>query len=478
MVENKTSGNSTADDGLGRHKKQLTPEQMAENDKFDIGPWFIHLYMEEPFFSRIYRAVNRTQDRKIVPTAGVGIIDERPTFLWNPDFVASLPDAHILGLLKHEAYHLIYNHCTSRRMEPHIFWNWAADLSINCVINAKELPDGGLVPGKPLKRPAPETWSAMNQQEQQRFEKISSLIQKMPVEMTAEWYFSALMDDDEIKQMMKEADAAKSMAKALGEALSKALAEGTGLDEHEIWGKAIDSKTGEMSNLPDGQRQLIEGELREALKEAINNCDGGNKWGSVPQNMQRHLRSLVSNEVNWRDILRQFVGRSRRAEARNSRKKVDRKNEAIRAATGISHAFPGRARAYHANIAVYVDQSGSVDDRSLELLYGELRSLSKRVTFHFYPFDTEVDETNGFVWKKGQQQAQLERFRCGGTDFQACVNHAAKNRDKFDGILIMTDGQCGKPTPSRVRLAYVICPGNSLIFEPHRGELVINMKGD
>lgn len=467
MAQDKT-GPNTAEDGLGRGKgKQLTPEQMAENDKFELGPHMIRLFWDEPFFSTLFTRMHRIRSRKAVPTAGVAVVCGRPTLLWNPDFLASLKPIQVIGLLKHEAYHLIYDHVSERAQEPHLIWNWAADLSINCAIKRKELPDAGLIPGEALKRPDQEQWDEMTPEEQQRWEKLSQLIESFPPDLMAEEYFTRLMNDPEVKKMCQEAAAAqKALKDMMSEALKRALGN---MDDHDGWGQMLDedgNPTGQ--EIPDGARQMIEAEIKEVLREAIQKADSSNRWGSMPAAIQARLRGMISREVDWRTVLRQFVGMSRRSSSKNSRKRINRK---------VPYLFPGRTRNYTANIAIYVDQSGSVGSDALGLLYGELRNLAKRTTFHFYPFDTQVDEENGFVWKKGQQLPDLDRFRAGGTDFQACVDHAHQNKDKFDGYLIMTDGECYKPTPSRMRRGWVIVPGRKLLFEPDPNDIVIKMTG-
>lgn len=467
-MSDKSEADTSKGDFLDR--VQVSPEQQKLNDKFEIGKFFLTLFWEEPFFLRIFQACDRIKSRR-VPTAGVCVYKESPAFLWNPDFVASLPPKHVIGLLKHEAYHLIYSHVTSRARDPHMLWNWAADLSINCVISENELPEGGLVPGKAFKQPA--HWDKMSPEEQARFTKISNLIAGLEPHHSADWYFERLMEDPEVQKMCAEAKAMEELAKKFGKALADALGGG---DDHSKWGKIL-NEDGTESDIPDGMRRLIEAELKDALAKAVREADGSNRWGSIPASMQGRIRSLLSNEVDWRAVLRQFVGMSRRSESRTSRKKSSRKNTVVERITGIEHAFPGRSRRHTAAINVYVDQSGSVDDESLTLLYGELRSLAKRTTIKFFPFDTEVDVEHSFVWKKGQTKPDLNRFRCGGTSFQACVDHA--NADpECDGMVILTDGECYQPTPYRKRLAYLIVPGRKLLFEPRVGEIVIQMQGN
>ena len=66
------------------------------------------------------------------------------TMLWNPRFLAALSTRHVIGVMKHECYHLIFEHTTTRRHDPHRVWNYATDLAINSLIPENELPEGFL----------------------------------------------------------------------------------------------------------------------------------------------------------------------------------------------------------------------------------------------------------------------------------------------------------------------------------------------
>jgi predicted metal-dependent peptidase len=463
-------GSKTTADGsiVDVRGKTITAEQAALNDKFNIGLHFLNLYRDEPFFYGIYRVTDRIMSRSAVPTAGVTVVNGTQTFIWNQDFISSLPVLHVTGLLKHEAYHLIYEHCTHRRRDPHFVWNWATDLSINCNIDETELPEGGLCPGKPLRRPDVDAWNAMGPDEQRRFEALSKLIVSFPPDMEAEWYFERLMEDPTVKEMVEAAEAAEAAAKSLRDAIGRALADAMGMDDHDSWGEAYDVD-GEGSELPDSVAQQIGGVLRDAIRETVSRCDGSGRWGSVPAKMQARIRSLISNEVDWKTLLRQFLGRSVRAEARNTHKRVNHK---------VPYTFPGRTRSRTSKVNVYVDQSGSVHDHALALFYATLRSLAGLATFTFYPFDSEVDEENSFTWKKGDKKPELSRFRCGGTSFQAVVDHANASKGHVDGVIILTDGGCSKPSRCNVRLAYLISPGDKLFFDPDPNDIVIQMTGD
>ena len=116
---------------------------------------------------------------------------------------------------------------------------------------------------------------------------------------------------------------------------------------------------------------------------------------------------------------------------------------------------PGARKRHTASIAVYIDQSGSVSDRELELLFAELAALAKKTEFVCFHFDTEVDVKSEQTWRKGKVPAP-HRTRFGGTDFTCVAEHVHKNKNRFDGYLVLTDGYAGDPGPSRMKRGWVI----------------------
>ena len=228
------------------------------------------------------------------------------------------------------------------------------------------------------------------------------------------------------------------------------------MDSHDGWG--------EMS---EEQKELVKGKIKQALEDSIKKCDGSNSWGSVPSMMQKKLRKMVSKEIPWQSVLKQFCGLSRRADRTSNVRRLNRKYPAI---------HPGVHRNYIANIAVYVDQSGSVSDSDLELLSGELDHLASHVTFTLFNFDTEVDEASEREIKKGRHSA-LNRTRCGGTCFKCVQVHANKNVKRFDGYLVLTDGYAGNPGGfNKLKRGWVITPNGQLQFNKSGRDFLITMK--
>ena len=396
-----------------------------ENNR-DLTPHLLRMMFDEPFFARILRGVN-IEFGNSIPTAGVMVKDGDVHMLVNPNFISDLSDAHIKGLLKHECFHLAFEHCTSRQLEPHNIANIAADLAINSDIPESELPEGGLVPGKVFEGPGADS-------------PLSQLIATLPKHESQEWYFTKIMQNEEAREQGK--------------------GEGNGFDNHDGWG-----------DMTDEEKELVKGKMREVLKEAVGEADRTGKWGSVGGGMRSKLREMVSNEVDWRAILKQFCGMSKRGTRTTTWSNVN-----------VVHIHPehgplatGAKRGYTSSIAVYIDQSGSVGNNELEMAFAELRNLARNTEFTTFHFDTEVDEKSETLWKKNKTP-QVHRTRCGGTDFQCVTTHANKNRNRFDGYIIITDGEASKPKPSKMKRCWLLVPGTKLVFGPDKRDFVAKMK--
>jgi predicted metal-dependent peptidase len=392
----------------------------------DLTPHLLRMMFDEPFFARILRGVN-IEFGDDVPTAGVMVKEADVHMLVNPNFISELSDNHVKGLLKHECFHLAFNHCTSRQLTPHQVANIAADLAINSDIPASELPEGGLVPGKAFEGEGADT-------------PLGKLIVSLPMHMSQEWYFTKIMQDEEAREQAEGGN--------------------NGFDDHGGWGE-----------MTDEEKELVKGKMKEVVKEAVKAADRTGKWGSVGSSMREKLRDMVSNEVDWRAILKQFCGMSKRGTRSTTWSNVN-----------VAHLHPvhgpmatGAKRGYTSSIAVYIDQSGSVGNNELEQAFAELRSLAKRTEFTTFHFDTAVDEKSETKWKKNKTP-KTGRTRCGGTDFDCVTKHANKNRSRFDGYIVITDGEASKPAPSKLKRCWLLVPGTKLVFSPDRLDSVANMK--
>lgn len=426
-----TTKNNTSNDLL-KIKNKASKKQIEE---FDLDKHLVKLLWEEPFYSRILRSLNKIETTEI-PTAGVLELNGDLTLWWNREFLASLTKKQVLGLLKHECLHLVFEHTTTRKRSPHMIWNYGTDLAINSTIPENELPVGGLIPGKAL--PQLEDTSGMSADEVTRYYDISNLIASFPKDKTADFYFERLMQNSSIQQMIEEGKYTIVNC----------------IDSHEGWETIGES---EMSD-------LLKEKLKEIIKDAAHEANGKH-WGTVSSEIQKTVNKLISNKIPWHSLLKRFCGFNNRSERTSSIMRLNRKYPGIQ---------PGFKKDYKPNIAVYIDESGSITEKDLSTFYAELDNLSKIVNFTLYKFDYRVDEKNFYLWKKGRRP-DIKRTLNGGTSFHAPTEHAKKLKG-IDGYIIMTDGYAQKPKHSRIKRAWVITEYGNLAFDKDKKDVLIKIE--
>ena len=168
-------------------------------------------------------------------------------------------------------------------------------------------------------------------------------------------------------------------------------------------------------------------------------------------------------------MLRYFVKQSQNASKRSSIRKINKR---------YPYQHPGKKSSRTAKIAIAVDQSGSVSDEMLNAFFSELNSLAKIASFTVIPFDTRVDDSLVYEWKKGQKQP-TRRVMCGGTDFNAPTKYVNETGG-FDGLIIATDMEAPKPVGCRVQRLWITDDyhGNRPYFNPTPERMIVIPKKD
>ena len=379
---------------------------------FDMNKYAAKLLLQEPFFAALSRRIDKRESRQ-VPTAGVRVNPDTGAYemLYNPEFFGKLSDTERLGVLKHELYHLIFEHCSKRMPEGKMSqtWNVATDLAINSHL-MNELPEIALFPG----RGEYEGW---------------------PTGESAEWYYNKLKAEGKDKEQngSGNGDGADSF------------------DDHSGWGA-------------ESQEQEIAAEkMKDTIKKAAEEAAKSNAWGSVSSQMKQWIKENVETRIDWRKVLRSFVKASVKADKMSSIKKINRR---------YPYIHSGKKTSRLANIAVSIDQSGSVSDSMLSAFYAELDKLASIASFTVIPFDTNVAEDKVFTWKKGERKKH-ERVLTGGTCFDAPTKYV--NARNFDGHIVLTDMCAPKPVNSKCQRMWMTTKqyASYKYFEPNSNERVI-----
>jgi len=370
---------------------------------FDLNMHTSRLLTSEPFFAALSRRVSKIADESI-PTAGVRVNPDSGQFemFYNPKFFESLSDIEKRGVLKHEFYHLVFEHVTGRLPDEGMskMWNIATDLAINSHLLG-ELPDFALYPGK-------------------------DHFAEYPLGQSSEWYMEKLKQDQE-----KEKEEGKGQSQP-GEGGEDGKGEPQPLDDHSGWREMSDAK-----------RQMAQQRAKEIMKQAAEEANKAGSWGSVPSSMKKEIISKISTQVDWRKVLRYFIKTSQRSSKRNSIKKINKR---------YAYVHPGRKVNRTAKVAISIDQSGSVNDQMLTAFFAELSNLAKYAEFTVVPFDTAVAEDAVYVWKRGERK-KAQRVRYGGTNFDAPTKWV--NERNFDGHIVLTDMMAPKPVASKCQRMWV-----------------------
>ena len=402
----------------------MVREILVENKpKFDLNMHVARLLMDEPFFASLSRNIDKTA-RTALPTAGVRVNPDSAQFemLYNPDYFEGLSDVERGGVLKHEFYHLIFEHVTGRLPaevdgDPTAMkrWNFATDLAINSHLGG-QLPEGCLMPGE-------------------------GPFADLPKGKSAEWYLANLPENpgeqgDSEKGEAGEGEEGEGQGgqgePGEGEENNNAQGQGNGqgnpqpLDDHSMWGGNSASN------------EIAKERLKEAVKKAATDATKAGSWGSVGADCRKDITDrLLTTKIDWKKVLRYFIKTSQRANRSSTVKRINKR---------YAYIHPGKKVRRQAKIAISIDQSGSVDDGMLQAFFAELNKLADLAEFTVVPFDTDVAEDKVFVWKKGERK-KWERVMCGGTCFNAPTKWV--NENSFDGHIVLTDMCAPKPIASK-----------------------------
>jgi len=326
-------------------------------------------------------------------------------------------------------------------------WNIATDLAINSYL--ENLPEGCCMPGV-------------------------GPFAKYPAFQSAEWYFNKLKQDGEPEQEQGEGEEGQGEGQpgqgegqpGQGEG-QPGESQGQGGSGNKIEDYQFDSHEGWATEdeVSEAEREVARERMRDIVRDAVEECDGGKGWGSVHAQMRADLRKNFKRQtINWRSVLRMFVQSSQPSKRRSSIRRLSKRYPWV---------HPGRRTDRVANIAISIDQSGSVSSQELQVFYNELEGLAKLASFTVIPFDDKVFEDGITEWKRGDTH-QWRRYTCGGTNFDAPTQFVNENKD-FDAHIIMTDMYAPKPKSSRVPRLWVASEHNARrpYFQPSAGERIL-----
>jgi predicted metal-dependent peptidase len=356
--------------------------------------------------------VGKTEVSDTVPTAYTNGRDE----VYGREFVNGLNDKELAFVVLHENLHKAFRHLyTWRKLfdENPKLCNAACDYVINLMLYKSD-PNGSVLT-------MPE-----------RDGKKLGLLDERFAGMNAKQVFDLLKQEQEDKG--GEGDG-----------------EGEGFDEHDWEGaKELDKE----------QQEVLAKEIDRALRQGQ---IAAAKVGKGAGGMDRAVGELLAPEVDWRELLREFVTSICSHKDTSSWRRVNRRfisNDVY---------MPSLVGETVGRIVVGIDTSGSIDGKILDRFLSEVKSIADDVSpeaIELLYWDTEV--AGHETYDAGNRDALVASTKPkggGGTD-PSCVPKYIKDKDlKPECVVMLTDGCIGNWGEWEVPVLWVVV-GNDGVTAP------------
>lgn len=359
--------------------KQLTAEQRLQKAVIDImaNPRYVAL-------AGILMLGRRRieDDESKCGTAYTNGRDE----IYGRAFVDKLNDAELRFLVLHENYHKLYRHLT--------LWRWmfdkhqqAANMATDFVINVKLVDDNT-----------------------DNFATMTGALKIGCFDAKYRGWDSAQVFHD----LMKDAKEQSGNGS------------GTGFDAHG-WDEAQDMTAEE--------KQELAREIDEAIRQ------GALMAGKAGGGVDRALTELLQPQVNWREVLREFVTSTCAGSDYSTWKRPNRRyiGAGIYMPSGISERI--------GEIVVAIDTSGSIGGRQLSAFLSEVASIAETVkpeAVRLLYWDTKVRGDERYEGDDAQNIAKSTKPNGGGGTMVECVPaYLQEHQIKAQCVIVLTDGYLG-----------------------------------
>jgi len=330
-----------------------------------------------------------------VPTACTNGRDEQ----YGRKFIEGITDPELRGLVLHENYHKLYRHLTTWRE----LWEQNAKLAnvaMDFVINLKivdenkdgfaKLPEGGCIS---------EAYRGMNTKQ----------------------VWDSLLEECKNGDSGGEGGGGGEDGEDGGD--GGGGEDGGGLDEHD-W---------------EGAKGLTSDELRELerdIDEAIR--QGALAAGKMGQEVDRDIGELLKPQVDWRELLREFLQTTCAGKDFSTWKRPNRRYiaQGVYLPSGISETV--------GELVLAIDTSGSIGQRALTVFLSEVKSICdtvkpSKVRLLYWGHKVVGDESYS-PDELGNLINSTKPIGGGGTDVECVVDYMRDNNITPQATIVLTDG--------------------------------------
>jgi predicted metal-dependent peptidase len=357
----------------------LSPDQRVQKAVIDImaNPRYVALAGVLMIGSRRVE-----HDATKCPTAYTNGRDE----VYGADFIADMNDKQLRFLILHEVYHKLYRHLTTWQ---HLYKENAqlANMACDYVINIKLTDDNA------------DLFATMDG----------------PLAVGCHDTKYRGWDSAQVFNDLKQNPPPQGQG---GQGQDSG-----GLDEHG-WGDAEEMTAEE-------QRDLAR-EIDEAIRQ------GALAAGKLGNGMDRDMVELLQPQVDWREVLRDFVQTTCQGNDYSTWRRPNRRyiGAGVYMPSGISEQI--------GEIVVAIDTSGSIGARELGVFLAEIKSVADTVhpeAIRILYWDTSVRGDERYEGAEVDNIIQSTKPKGGGgTDVRCVPDYITDKQIKAQAVIVLTDG--------------------------------------
>lgn len=396
----------------------------------------VQLQRSNPFFSYLVMHLNFTENNNM-STCGV---DKKGNLYYNKNFIESLDEDKLIGLLCHEVLHVALEHPVRLGKKFKLLFDIACDLVINDIIISEgmHLPNNGLIPSR-------HSFNFCGVEIKDINEKNAEIIYDE---------IAHLKDNSEIKALnllnllqdsiISDSNDEDSLKPPLNDQKGRILDE-----------KSVQETIGE------------EKDWKKILTEAYVYAK---QMGKEPLGAEMMIKEILSPTLNWREILWKFILQEIPIDYSLNRPSKRSQTVGIYLPSVVKES---------AEIAVAIDTSGSISQKDLNVFASEIVNIIKsfdNIKVHVLVCDCKVYDH--FILENGNIDhfLNLKLKGEGGTSHIPVFDFIKENLNSVRCLICLTDGYTEYPKEESIKTLW--CLSSRSTAKPPFGEVIKIGGGD
>ena len=366
-------------------------------------------------------------------TIGIDSRSLPPCIKYNPYFINSISFERLECILSQETLKLLLRHPTTRLAHPKEISSLASSItvsqaSMSSMFAALEMEQYIPTPENydvPPKAHFEKYFRILNDRKDEIDEKISELWDNMSDEEKKEAIQNAL-------DSQQQNDSGEKSEQENSEGFEKFDNEKSAVKEH--------LNPNGTNNKDWGPNELMDAGIKSIVDKAKGDA---RSFGKTSADFFESIVAANTIKISVKEVTRRFNQTAASMSTMPSRMKINRR---------YGLRFPGSIRKYTTKILFAVDISGSMSSEELADGFAIINQTCKQAKITYMLFDTKIK-----LVEKDMKRAKdtFEITGRGGTDFQEVIDYV--NENKFDGVVIFTDGEAPAPTqPNRTKVLWLL----------------------